>query len=826
VRCASPQVVEHTCKANALRFQSPKHQGLLFFVLLLVVSSISCGGRKAKVQRPLPRTVPAPQAKETDRPKQQNPKQPAPAVPENPPQPAVGESLEPGNATPPEPEAYRTGPSIRIGLTTSATEIRISSTGEYYVMDKKPESTREPIRGEIWIRAEKEGEENSDVYRIQVASFSNAATAVDLKNSLADKFKFPVIVRENSATGTNQVRIGEFPDKEDAQSLLKRLIESGYGDAFLVKDNVTTGGGRSALTLRGQNDLFRLTQAGFLLSPSSGTSFLCVDGKPYRGLLDVFLNKSGKITVVNQLGMEEYLLGVVPAEMSPASYPDFDALAAQAIVARTYALKNIGRYGSEGFDLSDDTRTQVYGGVTAEKDATNDAVRRTSGLAIYYEGKPIDAMYMSTCGGRTEDSSAVFDTPDVPYLKSVFCAIESGPEMGATVLEGTHELEQSIVANDGSIANRNIELARALGLIEPNLKLSQDFLASPVKRDEVVQWVDNARRIARKANSDDPPIPADLETRSGFLKYAAESFFGSRDIRRTLSTRDLAYYLGNLKDGDSVPDSARYALTYLMQAGLWRPNPDNMAYPDALVSRSDAIFTLVNWIEAARPDIMQKGSFVSATWPETGHAPNPAISIKRGNRTREYRLSDRLSLFRLDSGRITPVSTLKILGNENLSFHRGDSGAIDFLQIELSPSGASSDRYSPASSWDVTLTQSAVAEKLRSLAGNIGQFRDLKPSRLGKSGRAVQIQIIGSRNSVVVNGLKVRGALGLKDTLFTITREINSDGSVASFTFHGRGWGHGVGLCQVGAFGMARAGHTYEEIIKTYYQGVEIQKAY
>jgi stage II sporulation protein D len=88
------------------------------------------------------------------------------------------------------------------------------------------------------------------------------------------------------------------------------------------------------------------------------------------------------------------------------------------------------------------------------------------------------------------------------------------------------------------------------------------------------------------------------------------------------------------------------------------------------------------------------------------------------------------------------------------------------------------------------------------------------------------VLVSGSRGSVEINGYKVRNALGLKDTLYTLTREYNSDGSVASFTFHGRGFGHGVGLCQVGAFGMAKAGHSYEEILKTYYQGVEIRKAF
>jgi stage II sporulation protein D len=77
-----------------------------------------------------------------------------------------------------------------------------------------------------------------------------------------------------------------------------------------------------------------------------------------------------------------------------------------------------------------------------------------------------------------------------------------------------------------------------------------------------------------------------------------------------------------------------------------------------------------------------------------------------------------------------------------------------------------------------------------------------------------------------MNGYKVRSALGLRDTLFKISRAVSADGNIKSFTFHGRGWGHGVGFCQVGAFGMARAGCSDEEILKTYYQGVEIRKAY
>jgi stage II sporulation protein D len=85
---------------------------------------------------------------------------------------------------------------------------------------------------------------------------------------------------------------------------------------------------------------------------------------------------------------------------------------------------------------------------------------------------------------------------------------------------------------------------------------------------------------------------------------------------------------------------------------------------------------------------------------------------------------------------------------------------------------------------------------------------------------------VGTRGSAVVNGYRARGALGLKDTLYTLSRSRADDGTVTGFTFDGRGFGHGVGLCQFGAVGMARAGRSAEEILKAYYTGVELRRAY
>ncbi|HXY40128.1 MAG TPA: hypothetical protein VEQ10_10670, partial [Vicinamibacteria bacterium] len=79
----------------------------------------------------------------------------------------------------------------------------------------------------------------------------------------------------------------------------------------------------------------------------------------------------------------------------------------------------------------------------------------------------------------------------------------------------------------------------------------------------------------------------------------------------------------------------------------------------------------------------------------------------------------------------------------------------------------------------------------------------------------------GSKGELLLRGLRIRWALGLRENLFVIEREAGPAG-IARFVFTGKGWGHGVGLCQVGAFGMAQAGATYDAILRHYYSGVSL----
>ena len=137
----------------------------------------------------------------------------------------------------------------------------------------------------------------------------------------------------------------------------------------------------------------------------------------YRGSLEVARVADGKLLrVVNVVGLEAYLYGVVPAEM-PHDWPG-EALKAQAVVARSYALAN--RRGGSAFDLYNDVRSQVYLGIEHEKPAANAAVDATTARVLTYRGDVVSTPYHSTSGGRTAASHEIW-TPDrlVPYLVSV-----------------------------------------------------------------------------------------------------------------------------------------------------------------------------------------------------------------------------------------------------------------------------------------------------------------------------------------------------------------------------------------------------------------------
>jgi len=146
---------------------------------------------------------------------------------------------------------------------------------------------------------------------------------------------------------------------------------------------------------------------------SPGTTPLALGDRDYRGSLKVTGGKA--VRVVNTVGLEQYLWGVVPREM-PDTWPA-EALKSQAIVARTYALTHMQGLGD--FDVYPDTRSQVYGGISAESSPARDAVNGTAGQVVLYKGELAQTFFFSSSGGRTANVQDVWSSKPTPYLVSV-----------------------------------------------------------------------------------------------------------------------------------------------------------------------------------------------------------------------------------------------------------------------------------------------------------------------------------------------------------------------------------------------------------------------
>lgn len=124
-----------------------------------------------------------------------------------------------------------------------------------------------------------------------------------------------------------------------------------------------------------------------------------LENKPYRGKFNFYI-KGSKIHAINELGMQDYLYGVVPKEM--ISSWELEALKAQAVVAKNYTITNYNKHRADGFNVCATTHCQVYGGYDAEQEKTNRAVDQTDGIFMMYDSKPAEGYFHASSGGRTE----------------------------------------------------------------------------------------------------------------------------------------------------------------------------------------------------------------------------------------------------------------------------------------------------------------------------------------------------------------------------------------------------------------------------------------
>jgi stage II sporulation protein D len=256
-----------------------------------------------------------------------------------------------------------------------------------------------------------------------VISSTGTVTAIAPDGTLLYRGTGKTLARTNVRTVENADI--ELPPRESAGALSRGERADRAALLREARLALVDGGPRGVITVPFQLSLLQTAndESGKVVLQSdriqriaftTNDGVLMVNGSPYRGSFELSPDDEGDMIVVNTVRVHDYLASVVGSE-APSSWEP-EALAAQAIAARTYLYTHLGRHRS--YDLEGDTRDQEYDGTEKEDARTTRAVDRTAGLIATYRGSPIEALYSANAGGITEDSENVFANA-LPYLRSV-----------------------------------------------------------------------------------------------------------------------------------------------------------------------------------------------------------------------------------------------------------------------------------------------------------------------------------------------------------------------------------------------------------------------
>lgn len=667
-------------------------------------------------------------------------------------------------ALPPAPEVPEL---VRVGLATDLEEVVLPCCGGDLVAEAGGASVT--MMHALTVRPAATAR-RSGSYRLQVAALKDEGQAVGLAKGLASRFAAPGEAVFDAALDLYRVRIGRFDEREGAERLLRELEGQGVRGAFVVSE-VVGPLPEGLVVIQGQRQWE--VPGRWLAVRSLQGEPVPVRGGRYRGRLLLFLNDRGLLNLINELSLEDYLRGVVPREMGPAAYDSLEALKAQAVAARSYAVRNLGEFVGEGYDLCATPRCQVYGGVAAEHELSDRAVRETVGEVLLWRGEVADSLYSSTCGGHTENVEVVFPLRTEPYLRGVAC-LESGlMELAGEVPAGTPfpaGLTRQLLPPAGPrlaprmLAARLEHLAFLAGLPAPGVRLSS------LERREVLRVV------------------------SGLLDLAPDSelFVAEEDVPYLLGSQPAAWSAGELR-----------LAAYLTRLGALDGDLERSLDGEEIEPMLLELALFLRVLE--RRDVRLVGL-------AAGH-----LEVQADGERAVYRLGRQLGTYRGRGSRLA-AAPLRLLPGDRLTLYERD-GDLLAVAHEADPDGVAFDRTSQLASWTRFRSDARLHELVATRYPGFS-FRGLRVSSRGISGRVGRLVLEGEGGEeLVVEGLAVRWTLDLPDTLFT-ARRLTPPGREPGWLFSGRGWGHGVGLCQVGAYGMGVRGHDYRDILHHYYSGV------
>lgn len=695
-------------------------------------------------------------------------------------------------------------PIIKIGLGVNLSDIEISSSSgmKIYEINTGYKHVADDV-DLVHIKGQKE--KLTEKFIIQVAQTKERKEAESIAQKLKTRTKNKFYVTENAESNIGQVfqvRVGDFLTRGEALGFIKKLNLIGISDAWILREEITEERSKPRWILV-EDELISLSDDSVLyFIPSNPQSFLSYNGRDYRGIFVLKATPKG-IVLVNILNLEDYLQSVVPSELSPYSFNEIEAHKAQAVAARTYAMRNLRMNETLGFDLDDSPKSQYYQGMNVEHPLSSKAVANTKGKVALYKGKLINALYTSTCGGRTEDAEKIFGGLSVPYLKGTECIYEKQNEW---------QVESKNVIPDIRVKGRNIntEIAYLIGLRVIPPRTDPVFFEQETSFDEAQSWIRNALAVLGKKDAASIPN-ASLLNHTTLASLIVNAFDWDDRVKNLMFESEKDFIMKDIKGLESNGDDN---LAYLIQAGIF-PFHDDFENPERTLTRGELAFYLMKIIRSYR-DLSHRGIFKKVS--------EDMIELEEERERKQLILSPELFLLRNNEELSSFATQVTLLGGENVKWVERE-GKVHLLEIVYPSHTNILDRSSPHNRWQSRISHEALEERINQYYP-IGKLIDIIPQKRGESKRLLEMLLVGEESQAIVKGFRIRKALGLRETLFVVDREYDEEGGITHFTFWGRGFGHGVGLCQVGAFGMAQTGADYEEILKKYYYNIKISKIY
>lgn len=713
---------------------------------------------------------------------------PAPPVTQGPPTAYPPPSYQPPPTPPPPPVSVEqyippplqgpvpTGPlQVRVGLATDLASFELPCCDSRLVLHPDSAAQRTLDAG---LRITPGGKiTEKTVFRLQVAALKNEQQAEGIASYLAQETGLAADVSFDAGTDLYRVRVGNFDRREQAETAKGRLETLGLAQSWIVSQGGQIEDPHLAIQLG--RETLRVSGRWLDIAAPSDVGIVFRDVR-YRGKILIFLNDRGRLNVINELSIEDYLRGVVPKEMGPSLYNRLEALKAQTVAARTYTLRNLGEFAQEGYDICSTPRCQVYQGMKVEHPVSDQAIAETTGQVVLVDGQPAETFYSATCGGHTENVEVVFPLKSGAYLRGVPCVEAGLSQLRGDLAVGTPfatGIGQRLLPPTGGPRHKELSARLEHLAFLAKLPIPRSQLKSMQRRDilrhvfTIFDLVLDKRLLLANPSADwqplDHPLAAFL-TDSGWLPEAGAPEAAASAAERLQS-----------------PPSGLEIEALLL----------NLALEVEVLRRQPAYFLSLH-----------KGQ----------------LTVRRGAERQTYDLSrSSVATFRR-RGELTTSATLDLAAGDRLdAYWQGDRLVALVQPTEAQPVDLS--RHAKRLNW-------TRYKSLRELRASVQArypgfpFSGFEVLSRGVSGRVGELELRGDNGkSLRVEGLAVRWTLDVYDTLFYAQAHREGNRAVG-WTFRGHGWGHGVGMCQAGAYAMAVRGNSYREILNHYYTGIDLAR--